>query len=319
MSNAVTYDTSYAVVLGDLGPPFALTLQQDSSPFVLQVSDAVTLAFKDDCGDEYLAAATIVDAAVGQIAVHWAAGDLLKVGNLHGQVKVVRVGEDFPQTFPSVGTIDFKVTPAISPSIPGQNFTNDNASPITQLQPVYQTSSGHCDLAASDTQAHATVVGLVLDATIASGASGRVQTSGTVVAPTSAWDAVTGQSGGLTEGAAYYVGAAGKITTTMPSPWATLVGVADSSTMLRLAIQAPVATGDAVQTVSYTATGLESGSITIDIPSPKAGAVVVMSDRSGDQHVLGLPISEQTDSSFVVTIPDGVTLTNGDVLQFVIV
>lgn len=264
MSNTFKADSQYALVLGDLGPPLAVQLMTSSNgaaavPFVLQDTDAVTLRYLVP-GDttEHEVSMVIVDAPTGQVARHWSGvagavgSDCPAKGLYKGLVCVTRDGEDFPQTFPNFngGTI---VWPVLDPLGVGtvepasETYVNDNAGTIVQLAPVYQTTSGHCDLAANDTQAHATVVGLVLDASIASGQSGRVQTSGVVVAPTSAWDAVTGGSGGLAEGAVYYVGAAGLLTTTPSTTtgsYPAVVGLAESSTMFQFAPQLPRAVGD---------------------------------------------------------------------------
>jgi hypothetical protein len=74
---------------------------------------------------------------------------------------------------------------------------------------------------------------------------GTVQTSGVVVLPTTKWDAITGQTGGLTFGALYWIGAvAGTLIVNGPAivagQYATRVGLALSATELLLQIGAPI-------------------------------------------------------------------------------
>jgi hypothetical protein len=80
----------------------------------------------------------------------------------------------------------------------------------------------------------------------AAGAGDRVliQYAGTVELTTAQWDAVTGGSGGLTEGDAYYVSDTdGMLTSTAPGGLdsVTVVGIAQSPTLLLLQIAFPVA------------------------------------------------------------------------------
>lgn len=123
--------------------------------------------------------------------------------------------------------------------------TNDNASPITIGQPVYQKSDGDVDLGRANAQGTVQLVGLVKDASISAAGSGLIQTDGVLVASTGDWDAVTGGSGGLTAGSPYYLSAAtaGFLTATAPSTtgqFVVRVGLALSTTELDISIEPPI-------------------------------------------------------------------------------
>jgi len=119
------------------------------------------------------------------------------------------------------------------------NLTNNNASTINIGQPVYAESDGNVDLAQANAQGTVEVIGLVADATIAASASGQIITDGVLEATTDQWDAVTGDTGGLTVGDVYYLSAAsaGELTTTAPSSTGNFVkrvGTALSTTQMEL-------------------------------------------------------------------------------------
>jgi predicted ribonuclease toxin of YeeF-YezG toxin-antitoxin module len=83
------------------------------------------------------------------------------------------------------------------------------------------------------------VVGLVYDTTINAAASGSIVVTGQMTATTGQWDAVSGQTGGLTSGSIYYLSnaTAGNITTTAPSTgYIAPIGIALSTTKMLLNI-----------------------------------------------------------------------------------
>lgn len=111
--------------------------------------------------------------------------------------------------------------------------------------PVYSSASGAFKRAQSNAISTSRVIGLVYDSSIASAASGQVVVSGVCVGTTVQWDAVTGQTGGLTFGAAYYVDpvTVGKLTSTAPTTPGQIVapvGVALSLTDMEVLISASV-------------------------------------------------------------------------------
>lgn len=121
------------------------------------------------------------------------------------------------------------------------SMTNKNAGAITICQPVYAKSTAEqVDLARANASGTKNVLGLVADASIAADAVGAIQTDGVITATTAEWDAVTGQTGGLTPGAEYWLSAAtaGMITPTVPGAGAYLVriGTALSTTVLEISI-----------------------------------------------------------------------------------
>jgi hypothetical protein len=99
------------------------------------------------------------------------------------------------------------------------NRTNNNAGAVVIGQAVYVDGGGTVDLAQADAAATKDVLGLVFDSTIAAAASGGVITTGVLTATTGEWDAVTGQVGGLTAGAKYWLDptTAGSLTPTAPT------------------------------------------------------------------------------------------------------
>lgn len=125
------------------------------------------------------------------------------------------------------------------------NATNDNGSTINICEAVYLKSDGDVDLAKADAIATADVLGVVYDATIASAAEGNIAIGGIMTATTGQWDAVTGDSGGLTPGSVYYLDAstAGNLTTTAPDTdgqVVTRVGKALSATQMYVNPEAPI-------------------------------------------------------------------------------
>ncbi len=98
------------------------------------------------------------------------------------------------------------------------DFINLNAGAITRAQLVFAAAGG-VDLAQADALSTARVVGLVEDVTVATGAVAAIRIAGPITFTTAEWDAVTGDSGGLTAGIRYYVDPAtpGLLTSTAPT------------------------------------------------------------------------------------------------------
>lgn len=143
-----------------------------------------------------------------------------------------------PGTYNSV-TVDTygRVTAGVNNPSTGSNITatNGEASAIAVGKAVYISSGDTVKLANANAAATKNVVGLVFDTSINSAASGSVAVAGSVVATTTQWDAVTGQSGGLTPGAKYYLSnaTAGNLTTTAPTTgFVAPIGLALSTTKM---------------------------------------------------------------------------------------
>jgi hypothetical protein len=122
---------------------------------------------------------------------------------------------------------------------------NDNVGSIVIAQAVYTKSNGNVDLAQSDAGATVEVLGLVRDSSIAAAASGAIQTDGVLSATTGQWDTVTGETGGLTAGAVYYLDPStpGNLTQTAPSTvgqFVVRVGRAISTTEMEISVSQPI-------------------------------------------------------------------------------
>jgi len=107
--------------------------------------------------------------------------------------------------------------------------------------PVYCKSAGKVDNAQADAVATVEVIGLVAVASIAYQASGNIQTDGVLTATTGQWDAITGDTGGLTFNDVYYLDpdTAGMLTTTAPTTtgdFVVRVGKAISTTDMEILI-----------------------------------------------------------------------------------
>jgi len=111
-------------------------------------------------------------------------------------------------------------------------------------QPVYASSASNVDLAQADAQGTIRIKGLAAEA-IAAAASGEILVDGIMTATTGEWDAVTGETGGLTPGADYFLdaGTAGMMTQTAPTTageFVVRVGHALSDTEFEIEVQQPI-------------------------------------------------------------------------------
>lgn len=121
-------------------------------------------------------------------------------------------------------------------------LTNGSSSAATIGTPVYISAANTFQPSRANAALTAKVLGLVRDASVAASSQGIVQTDGVLAATTAQWDAITGQTGGLTSGATYFLSAAvaGKLTTTAPTAtneYVLAVGEAISTTTLEIASQ----------------------------------------------------------------------------------
>lgn len=119
--------------------------------------------------------------------------------------------------------------------------TNNNVGALVFGTPVYVDGAGTVDAAQANSLATSKVLGLIAEASVAASDPGAVQTDGFLVGTTTQWDAVTGQTGGLTAGAQYYLdtSSAGMLTTTAPTTTGDIVapvGCAASTTELEIEI-----------------------------------------------------------------------------------
>jgi hypothetical protein len=120
--------------------------------------------------------------------------------------------------------------------------TNAEATSIVIGAPVYIFGADSVKKARANAVGTSDVIALVYDTSIGASSSGNVALDGLVTATTGQWDAVTGQTGGLTVGATYYLdpSTAGMLTTTAPSTVGQTVvniGFALSTTEMLLSIE----------------------------------------------------------------------------------
>lgn len=130
---------------------------------------------------------------------------------------------------------------AVTGEVDVVSLENENAGTIVIGAPVYSSSAGKVDKAQADAVGTVEVIGLVQPTSILTTASGNIQTDGVLAATTGQWDTVTGDSGGLTAGAVYYLDpdTAGMLTTTAPSSegdFVVRVGKALSTTDMEISI-----------------------------------------------------------------------------------
>ena len=125
------------------------------------------------------------------------------------------------------------------------NRQNESGGALVKGTPVYVPAAGEIAKAQANAQATMKVFGLVADTSIADAAAGAVQTDGNLIATTGEWDAVTGETGGLTPNATYFLSAAtaGMLTQTAPTVdgnFVVRVGTALSPTELEISFGQPI-------------------------------------------------------------------------------
>ena len=155
-----------------------------------------------------------------------------------GAFKIINAGNP---TLPQDLATKFYVDSILATNTAITTAINANASPIIKCAPVYVSSADNVDLARANILATTKAVGLVADATIASAATGNISGEVFFTATTAEWDAVTGQVGGLTAGATYYISdaIAGRLTTVAPvtvGNFVAVIGIAMSTTKMRMTI-----------------------------------------------------------------------------------
>ena len=146
-------------------------------------------------------------------------------------------------TFDTYGRATAGTNPVITSAVTQTLLTNNQGSTVNIGQAVYTDSSGTFKLAQANSSSSRLCVGIIMDTTIASAASGNIAVAGIVTATTTQWNAVTGGGSGLTPGAKYYLSGtnAGGLTTTVPSTnYLIFMGIALSTTQLELADCVPV-------------------------------------------------------------------------------
>ncbi len=121
---------------------------------------------------------------------------------------------------------------------------NNSGGAMVIGQPVF-VSGVNADLAQADAQGTIRVAGLVADISAADASPVNILTDSILEATTGQWDAVTGETGGLTPGANYFLDpdAPGMLTQTAPSvvgDFVVRVGHALSTTEFEIEVQQPI-------------------------------------------------------------------------------
>lgn len=121
--------------------------------------------------------------------------------------------------------------------------TNNSGATINIASPLY-VSGNDVELAQANAQSTVRVAGLA-EATTANGNNIEVVADGVFTATTGEWDAVTGETGGLTAGADYFLDPdnAGQLTQTAPDAsgeFVVRVGHALSDTEMEIEIAQPI-------------------------------------------------------------------------------
>ena len=118
---------------------------------------------------------------------------------------------------------------------------NSESTDLVPGEPVYAFSATGVKRARANADGTSRVVGFARAAHVA-GNSGSIQTNGVLTLTTAEWDAITGDSGGLTFNTRYYLSTAtaGRLQTTAPTGsgnWNKPVGIALSTTEMLINIE----------------------------------------------------------------------------------
>lgn len=121
----------------------------------------------------------------------------------------------------------------------------ETVTPIIFGSPVYVAGNDSFRQAQANAAPTSKVFGLSASPTAAGGAAMSVQMNNILTGTTAQWDAVTGQTGGLTANARYFLSptTAGRLTTTAPQTtgqYVAPVGIAKSSVDMQIDIDSTI-------------------------------------------------------------------------------
>jgi len=125
------------------------------------------------------------------------------------------------------------------------NRTNANTGNLVIATPVYASAAGSVDKAQADALSTKNVLGLVADTVIGTGNDGAVQSDGIFTATTGEWDAVTGDTGGLTVSSKYYLdpdtaGMLTDIVSNTQGDYVAMIGIGVSTTEMEISIRSTI-------------------------------------------------------------------------------
>jgi len=112
----------------------------------------------------------------------------------------------------------------------------ESVDALTVGHAVYVSGAGEVKIADNSASGTKAVLGLA-EETISASSSGSIVTNGVKALTTAEWDAVTGETGGLTAGSRYYLSIAGGLTSIPPTAtgdYVVAVGVAMSTTEMKI-------------------------------------------------------------------------------------
>jgi hypothetical protein len=146
----------------------------------------------------------------------------------------------FPQQLQSGDTLNVPSSGTTNTPV-----TNSEATAVVIGAPVYSFATGAVKKAQANAAGTSSVSGLMFDVSTAAAGVGQMATSGDLSATTTQWDAVTGQTGGLTFNSVYFLDptTAGKMTVTPPTTVGqslVRLGKAISTTVMSIDINDPV-------------------------------------------------------------------------------
>ena len=229
----VTVDTYGNVTLGATATPSDVGAQPSSAELTALAALATTGLVARTATGTYVPRTIAVSGGIAGTNLDGVAG----APSLTLQTGVVTPGTYQSVTVDGTGRVTSGTT--ASSTFTSDNFTNGEVSAIAIGRAVYSSAADQVKLANANALGTKDVVGLVGAVSIASSAAGSIVADGFMAATTAQWDAVTGQSGGLTFGARYYLSnaTAGGLTTTQPSSgYVAPVGIAMSTTKMRINI-----------------------------------------------------------------------------------
>ena len=239
------------LVEGDTGSVLQLNFTDSSGKALDLTGASVNLFWSISNGAPQTRPMAIAnDPTTGVATYQFQPGDLT-VGNMVGEGKIVQsdntvLSQTVTFSVPiRAGVCGDQVPLLYVPnSIASKN--NGESVALPQCTPVYLADDGKIYKTLPGAGGAVGCDGLVADAFITPGSSGNYVTSGPLSTTTAAWDAVTGDTGGLVSGDIYYASStiAGKLTKTKPvagGTYSTAVGMATSSTVLEVGKFTPVA------------------------------------------------------------------------------
>lgn len=248
---------AFSLVSGNLLPNMTIQLLAPGAIAALATAMSVQMLWNRPDGTQVLVGLSILDPVNGVLLRTWQPGDGSSIVGEHTYQVVVTASNGETANDPNDGTsqrfwvypLPTGAAPVVAPPVTGAGGSVQvqltAAATAAAGAPVYISGNGIFSLAEANASGTAGVLGLASTAFAASQV-GYVTALGPLTLLTTQWDAVvTGESGGLTPNAYYYLSdtSPGMLTTTAPSTpghFSTLVGRAMSTTTMLVIQQPPI-------------------------------------------------------------------------------